>query len=105
MPFSILNSMISKLFPRFQRRLSRVMTIPATTSLVPTNAAQPALPNAKVVPYISFNAIVGRNSNFRNLTNEQLEELGGIEYRALNVLLWIIGLVSARSLIFQNVSR
>jgi hypothetical protein len=81
------------------------MTIPATTSLVPTNAAQPALPNAKVVPYISFNAIVGRNSNFRNLTNEQLEELGGIEYRALNVLLWIIGLVSARSLIFQNVSR
>ncbi|XP_006461276.1 hypothetical protein AGABI2DRAFT_118180 [Agaricus bisporus var. bisporus H97] len=92
MPFAILNSIISKLFPRFQRHLSRAVTMPATTSFVSTQTAQPMPPHAKAVPYISFNAIVGRNSEFRNLTNEQLEELGGIEYRALNVLLWLIGL-------------
>ncbi|KAF7782717.1 hypothetical protein Agabi119p4_2093 [Agaricus bisporus var. burnettii] len=92
MPFAILNSIISKLFPRFQRHLSRAVTMPATTSFVSTQTAQPMPPHAKAVPYISFNAIVGRNSEFRNLTNDQLEELGGIEYRALNVLLWLIGL-------------
>lgn len=68
--------------------------MPATTSLVTTHSAQRAPPNAKAVPYISFNTTVGRNSNFDNLTNQQLEELGGLEYRALNVLLWMIGAVS-----------
>jgi hypothetical protein len=46
---------------------------------------------SKVVPYISFDAVVGRNSTFHLLTNEQLEELGGVEYRALNALLFIVG--------------
>lgn len=35
----------------------------------------------KDVNYISFDAIVGRNSKFINLTSEQREELGGVEYR------------------------
>ncbi|XP_006461265.1 hypothetical protein AGABI2DRAFT_70136 [Agaricus bisporus var. bisporus H97] len=91
MPFSLLNSIVSKAFPKFKRRLSRTVTMPATTSLVTTHSAQRAPPNAKAVPYISFNTTVGRNSNFDNLTNQQLEELGGLEYRALNVLLWMIG--------------
>jgi hypothetical protein len=47
-----------------------------------------------VVPYISFNAIVGRNSTFHLLTKEQMEELGGVEYRALNALLWLVAGVS-----------
>lgn len=37
-------------------------------------------------PYLSWNATVGRNSVFLALTEEQREELGGIEYRALKTL-------------------
>jgi hypothetical protein len=72
--------------------------MPATTSLVSTHTAQRTPPNSKAVPYISFNTTVGHNSEFKNLTNQQLEELGGLEYRALNVLLWIVGAVSTNSL-------
>lgn len=38
------------------------------------------------LPYLSWNATVGRNSNFVDLTEEQRDELGGIEYRALKTL-------------------
>lgn len=31
---------------------------------------------------------------FHSLTHEQLEELGGVEYRALSALLWIVAGVS-----------
>ncbi|KAI3281815.1 hypothetical protein DTO002I6_9652 [Penicillium roqueforti] len=37
-------------------------------------------------PYLSWNASVARNSNFIDLTEEQRDELGGIEYRALKTL-------------------
>jgi hypothetical protein len=48
---------------------------------------------ARAVPYVSFDAVVGHNSSFVSLTEEQLEELGGVEFRALNALLWIVGIV------------
>lgn len=35
----------------------------------------------KEVSYISFDAVVGRNSRFYSLTSAQREELGGVEYR------------------------
>ncbi|KAL4956485.1 cation transport protein-domain-containing protein [Aspergillus filifer] len=38
------------------------------------------------LPYLSWDATVGRNSNFIDLTEEQRDELGGIEYRALKTL-------------------
>jgi len=44
--------------------------------------------------YLTFDAMVGRNSNFYGLTHEEEEELGGVEYRALGVLLWTVGLYS-----------
>ena len=50
----------------------------------------------KEVPYISFAATVGRNSRFTGLTEEQMDELGGVEYRALRVLLYIVIGVSRR---------
>ena len=37
-------------------------------------------------PYLSYQPTIGRNSFFVNLTEEQREELGGIEYRALKTL-------------------
>lgn len=102
MPLSLLSSAINRFFPKFKRQLTRTVTIPVTTSLVSARATQQAPPHAKAVPYISFNAIVGRNSAFHLLTNEQLEELGGVEYRALNALLWLVAGVSLGSVTFAT---
>lgn len=41
-------------------------------------------------PYLTWQPTVGRNSLFVNLSEEQREELGGIEYRALKTLAWIL---------------
>lgn len=67
------------------------MTMPATVSITPIHGN--VRPGTKPVSYISFDAVVGRNSSFRMLTREQMEEIGGIEYRALNALVWIIPIV------------
>ena len=71
--------------------------MPRTETLIPRGAAEAldvgAGASTRVVPYLSFWAIVGRNSAFRNLSTEQIEELGGVEYRALTALLWIVPLV------------
>jgi potassium uptake Trk family protein len=42
------------------------------------------------MPYLSWQPTLGRNSAFVNLTAEQREELGGIEYRALKTLLKVL---------------
>ncbi|RMZ88034.1 hypothetical protein DV736_g4739, partial [Chaetothyriales sp. CBS 134916] len=44
----------------------------------------------ETAPYLSYQPTVGRNSFFVNLTQAQREELGGIEYRALKTLAWIL---------------
>jgi Trk-type K+ transport system membrane component len=41
-------------------------------------------------PYLSYQPTIGRNSLFVNLTEEQREELGGIEYRALKTLALVL---------------
>ncbi|RDB25358.1 Low-affinity potassium transport protein [Hypsizygus marmoreus] len=89
MPYTIIKTLFRRFFPKIGRKITRTVTIPATTSLVAQQKHIP--PGAKAVPYISFNAIVGRNSAFQHLSNEEMEELGGVEYRALNALLWIVG--------------
>ena len=42
------------------------------------------------MPYLSWTPTVGRNSAFADLTAEQREELGGIEYRSLKTLAKIL---------------
>lgn len=42
------------------------------------------------MPYLSWTPTVGRNSQFIDLTEEQREELGGIEYRSLKLLAIIL---------------
>ncbi|KAH9932738.1 TrkH-domain-containing protein [Epithele typhae] len=61
-------------------------------TLVPTGGGAALTPEGPVksVPYLSFSATVRRNSAFYGLTAENIEELGGVEYRALSALLWII---------------
>lgn len=89
MPHKLLFNGFGWLFPSLRMRLSRTLTIPATTL-----SSLRSHPN---LPYVSFDAIVGRNSVFYGLTEEQIDELGGVEYRALNALLWIIPAVSLRA--------
>lgn len=95
MPHKIIASLFKKLFPRLQRQLTRTVTIPITTTITSQRGSTSLAggDGTKVVPYITFDAVVGRNSAFHLLTNEQLEELGGVEYRALNALLWIVPIV------------
>jgi hypothetical protein len=91
MPLEILGSIFSRLFPKLERRLTRSMTYPATTTIASQHRGDARnADGSKLVPYISFDAIVGHNSTFHLLTNDQLEELGGVEYRALNALLYIV---------------
>lgn len=90
MPHEIIGSIFRRVFPKLQRQLTRSVTIPVSTTITSQRGSSQNLDGAKVVPYISFDAIVGRNSAFHLLTNDQLEELGGVEYRALNALLFIV---------------
>ncbi|OAA67370.1 Potassium transport protein, high-affinity [Cordyceps fumosorosea ARSEF 2679] len=48
--------------------------------------------SAKVedMPYLSYTPTMARNSNFVGLTLEQREELGGIEYRSLRTLAFVL---------------
>jgi potassium uptake Trk family protein len=42
--------------------------------------------------YLSWTPTIGRNSTFVNLSQQQKEELGGVEYRAVKVLIKIIAI-------------
>ncbi|KAK5166538.1 low affinity potassium transporter [Saxophila tyrrhenica] len=56
------------------------------TSLTTVRSRDPNDP----MPYLSWQATIGRNSAFVGLTEEQREELGGIEYRSLKTLKWTL---------------
>ncbi|OCH93088.1 TrkH-domain-containing protein [Obba rivulosa] len=86
---------LRKTFPGLHRKLRRTVTMPRAETLIPDTAhPSPDITaiHAKRVPYITFPAIVGRNSAFYGLTAENIEELGGVEYAALTALLWIVPL-------------
>jgi hypothetical protein len=44
----------------------------------------------EMVPWLSRQVTIGRNSNFQGLSAQDREELGGIEYRSLKILLKIL---------------
>ncbi|KAG8932610.1 low affinity potassium transporter [Tulasnella sp. 418] len=96
MPHHIIGQIVHKVFPNLERTVTRTMTIPRTATYTsqawgPGTADGVGMSNSRTVPYISFDALVGRNSVFHDLTKENIEELGGVEYRALSALLWLIG--------------
>ncbi|GAA5896526.1 uncharacterized protein JCM6883_006933 [Sporobolomyces salmoneus] len=76
------------------RTVTRTTTLRSTHSIDSrmgtTTFAGSEGPNVKQVNYISFDAVVGRNSRFHGLTDAQREELGGVEYRALTLLLKLV---------------
>lgn len=55
----------------------------------PSLVSQPTLAVGDF-PQLSREVTVGRNSLFHNMTSEDREELGGIEYRSLKLLLKIV---------------
>ena len=80
-PVKAIASVVQKrLIPR-----SATLDMPRTTTLqsVHSNGGLSDFAGAasKPVTYISFDAIVGRNSRFYSLTSAQRDELGGVEYR------------------------
>ncbi|KAJ6168006.1 hypothetical protein N7497_000849 [Penicillium chrysogenum] len=56
------------------------------THLITRSTVQDTTPMNEATGGIRWNATVARNSNFIDLTEEQRDELGGIEYRALKTL-------------------
>ncbi|KAF8809851.1 potassium transporter [Phlegmacium glaucopus] len=81
-PLNLLHRAIKHTAPRTYRKLERKMTMPTVTTL-----------EASSVPWLNFSGlVVGRNSNFHtdSLTDEQLEDIGGTEYRALRLLSYLV---------------
>ena len=99
MPHKIISSIIYKFFPDLERRIKRTVTVPAVRTLTTQHVeGGQQVVGPHPVAYISFNALVGRNSTFHDLTREQIEELCGIEFKALNCLVWIVPCVGFHSL-------
>lgn len=95
-PQQVLSQTSQRLFPQLHRQVQKTLTIPRTATLIPQNTRavpQPAAAPVRPVPYLSFPADVGGNSRFKGLSEEQMLELGGVEYSALNALMWIVPLV------------
>jgi hypothetical protein len=92
-PGEVISRLLRRFLPALHRRLARTIMMPHTTTIT---SMRGSTERSRVVPYVSFDAIVGPNSTFEGLTEEQLEELGGVEFRALNALLWILGIVRFR---------
>ncbi|GHJ86990.1 hypothetical protein NliqN6_3392 [Naganishia liquefaciens] len=87
-PLALLRTGFETIFPKQSEKLAKTLTMQRTFSN-PAGAA-PTNPEVKEVGYISFDAVVGRNSHFHDLTKDEHDELGGVEYRALRVLFWIV---------------
>lgn len=81
------------LHPSFKGSLHRTLTTPLSPVLFVSDQGE-VPPGARPVSYLSFHARVGYNSRFIGLSDDDYEELGGVEYHALTVLLWIVSGVS-----------
>ncbi|KAH8982284.1 TrkH-domain-containing protein, partial [Lactarius akahatsu] len=80
---------LQRLFPSLGRNIHRTFTMPDAPRLLVSDQGE-VPPGARPVSYLSFKARVGHNSRFIGLSDDDYEELGGVEYRALSALLWIV---------------
>ncbi|KAJ7583925.1 potassium transporter [Mycena floridula] len=81
-PVQIFQRLLKRASPKIYRTLERKLTIPYGTTVA-----------AKSRPWLdNFDLFVGRNSDFHteSLTDEQVEEIGGTEYRALRLLSYVV---------------
>ncbi|KAI0250399.1 cation transport protein-domain-containing protein [Lactifluus subvellereus] len=87
-PLNWFIELLHRLFPSLKQNLHRTLTMPRARLFISEQGEVP--PGARPVSYLSFNARVGHNSRFIGLSQDDYEELGGVEYRALIVLLWTV---------------
>jgi len=93
-PLGWFMNVVHHFFPSLKRNVKRTLTISQAPVLLVSDRGE-VPPGARPVPYLRFNARVGYNSRFIGLLDDDYQELGGVEYRALTVLLWIVSGVSA----------
>ena len=107
-PFTIAFRGLSRVTPEgMRRRVRRTLTAPPPTTLVPATTMDAEFQGpTQRVPWL-MNAVitVGRNSRFHTegLTDAHLEEIGGVEYRALRVLGYLVAAVRHRHVLFSSV--
>ncbi|GJJ14171.1 hypothetical protein Clacol_008432 [Clathrus columnatus] len=84
--------LLRHLFPKTYRKLERKLTLPRTTTLVSSqfDGAGHGIQRAHWLPFDGL--AVRRNSFFQTdtLSTDQLEKIGGVEYRALNFLSYLV---------------
>ncbi|KAF5353410.1 hypothetical protein D9756_007889 [Leucocoprinus leucothites] len=82
-PFQIMQRLARRAAPRTYQKLQRSMTMPSSQTL-----------EGRTTSYLDFDLKTGRNSDFytETLSEDELEKLGGTEYRALNWLTWVVPL-------------
>ncbi|KAH6904402.1 potassium transporter [Coprinopsis sp. MPI-PUGE-AT-0042] len=81
-PLDLIHLVAKRAAPRTYTKLERKFTITSAREI-----------DDKTTPWLSFSGLItGRNSDFRieTLSDEQVEELGGTEYRALRLLSYLI---------------
>lgn len=81
----------SNTFPPLERVASSMLAIGTSPSTGQASQLRDkSLSKNLDLPSLSSQATVGRNSQFHNLTSEDRDLLGGIEYRSLKLLLKIV---------------
>jgi hypothetical protein len=84
-PLDLIHKIFKRAAPSTYNHLERKLTIPSAKTL-----------EGKKVSWLNFDGlVVGRNSDFQTdtLTAEQIEHIGGTEYRALHMLSWMVPVV------------
>ncbi|CAO1638639.1 unnamed protein product [Sympodiomycopsis kandeliae] len=86
-PLEIAGKGIKKAFPRVQERFVRSTTMQRSATIASTHSfPRTQTEGQRSAPYLTFDANVYGNSVFHSLTEAQRDELGGVEYRALDFL-------------------
>ena len=85
-PIELAGSLIKRVAPSVQRTMTRSMTMPRTSTIASMQSGGAATDaGVRSAPYLSFDVTVSRNSRFHELSEAQREELGGVEYRAIDM--------------------
>ncbi|MCO5565338.1 hypothetical protein L7F22_019011 [Adiantum nelumboides] len=88
-PIELAGAAIKRALPQVQERFKRSTTVPRTSTFVSVQSmGENGWENGttRSAPYLTFDATVSRNSRFHQLTEAQRDELGGVEYRAIDLL-------------------
>jgi hypothetical protein len=105
-PYILPNSIRSKVIQRFSKpELSRKMTLLTNPNAITTDQEKEedesgwsglVTSAARWMPDTLASLVVGRNSRFytEELDDEELEQVGGVEYRALRLLSYAVAAVS-----------